>query len=145
MSADCIEITESIYRASKEKGESEPPRGYLGASILGKECDRELWYGFRWATTPEFSGRMYRLFQRGHDEELRVVSGLRDAGYEVVDAKPDGSQYGGELFGGHFGFHIDGVIRGLPGDEKTWHLLEIKTHNERSYKATVKKIGRAHV
>lgn len=48
-------------------------RRHLGASLIGRECLRELAYGFHWAKRVKFSGRMLRLFERGHDEEPRLV------------------------------------------------------------------------
>ena len=35
---------------------------HLGASIIGKDCERALWYDFRWVTRWAFTGRMLRLF-----------------------------------------------------------------------------------
>jgi hypothetical protein len=43
-------------------------REHLGGSQIGRECDRALWYGFRWATAPDFDGRLLRLFDTGHRE-----------------------------------------------------------------------------
>ncbi|MEO5365362.1 MAG: oxidoreductase, partial [Magnetococcus sp. WYHC-3] len=36
-------------------------RPHLGASLIGKECDRSLWLDFRWAARARFGGRMLRL------------------------------------------------------------------------------------
>ena len=59
---------EAIYRKF-ETNHVESSRAHLGASMIGRECNRALWYGFRWATVPNFPGRVLRLFKRGHDEE----------------------------------------------------------------------------
>lgn len=58
-------------------------RTHLGGSLIGRECLRELWYTFRWATNVKFSGRILRLFDRGHKEEFRFVEYLRQIGVEV--------------------------------------------------------------
>ena len=55
---------------------------------IGNPCSRALWYGFRWAAQPEFSGRLYRLFQTGHLQEPRVYADLRAAGVTVYDTNP---------------------------------------------------------
>lgn len=61
----------------------------LGASQIGRECERQLWYGFRWATMGEaFDGRMLRLFNRGHREEAVFVEELRGIGCDVRDVDP---------------------------------------------------------
>lgn len=61
----------------------EGPRWHLGASIIGGECPREIWYSFRWVFHKVFSGRMYRLFNRGHLEEKRNLEWLRGIGCDV--------------------------------------------------------------
>ena len=61
-------------------------RDHLGASIIGKDCERALWYDFRWVTRSTFSGRMLRLFDTGKREEDRLVRDLRRrVGAAVVD------------------------------------------------------------
>ena len=44
-------------------------REHLGASVIGRECDRALWYEFRWITRAAQGGRMLRLFETGRLEE----------------------------------------------------------------------------
>lgn len=58
-------------------------RRHLGASLIGHECSRYLWYTFRWVKAPDFDGRMYRLFQRGHLEENRFIEYLEGIGCTV--------------------------------------------------------------
>lgn len=58
-------------------------RSHLGASEIGDECQRKLWYRFRWFYTPKFDPRLKRLFNRGHLEEDRFVDYLRGIGCEV--------------------------------------------------------------
>ena len=117
----------AIYDWHKTRGDKEPVRTYLGASTIGKECERELWYGFRWCSAEDFSGRMYRLFQTGHLEEPRIVEELEGIGCEVIATDENGGQIGVKSIGGHFAGHMDGVVRGVPEAPKTWHLLECKT------------------
>ena len=77
-------ITKEIDRASRELLR-EPRRTHLGASSIGNRCVRAVWYGFRWAYDVDHIGRMRRLFNRGHEEEDRIIRWLRAAGYEVRD------------------------------------------------------------
>lgn len=58
-------------------------RNHLGGSLIGRECERELWYSFRWANIVKHNGRTLRLFARGHREEYRFVNYLEDIGCEV--------------------------------------------------------------
>lgn len=116
-----------------------PPRAHLGASILGRPCERELWYSFRWGDESKHSGRLLRLFRRGHDEEGPLVADLRAAGVNVIDADPrTGQQFQYSILGGHVGGSLDGVGLGFAEAPDEWHLLEIKTSNLKSYKAMEK-------
>jgi PD-(D/E)XK nuclease superfamily len=124
--------TDRIYR--RYVAEPSRERGYLGASVIGNECARALWYAFRWAYQPEeLEPRKLRLFDTGHREEQRIVEDLRAGGMNVL-----GEQTGFAALGGHFAGHIDGLVQGLPEAPKTVHLLEIKTHNDKSFKSLLK-------
>lgn len=113
----------------------------LGASRVGRECERELWYGFRWcyAGGRQFDGRMLRLFNRGHREEPVFTEELRGIGCEVHDVDPStGEQFEFTMCSGHFVAKIDGVALGLPEAPKTWHVLSYKTINADGHKKLTK-------
>jgi len=134
-------IADAIYAVYKKRGDAEEHRGYLGASIIGHPCDRFLWYTFRACCREDFPGRIYRLFETGDLEEIRMVKNLRDIGCTVHDVDPaTGEQFEVSDIGGHFSGHMDGCGLGIPGAEKTWHVLEFKTHNAKSF-AKLKKEG----
>jgi hypothetical protein len=112
------------------------PRPHLGASAAGHHCDRWLWLSFRWAVQPQFDGRMLRLFRRGHREEANVIEDLRAIGCVITHTGYDQARV---QFGCHVSGSMDGIIEsGLPGAEKTRHLLEIKTHGRKSFDALEK-------
>ena len=119
------------------------PRPHLGASMIGKECERALWYSFHWAITGnKFSGRMLRLFDRGQEEEARFIRWLELAGVTVSAVDPrTGQQYthADPDCGNHFGGSMDGACIGLPDAPKTWHVQEFKTHSDKSFKDVAKK------
>jgi len=48
-------------------------RSHLGASLIGRECKRYLWYVFRWCLHEKTTGRQQRLFNHGHREEARFI------------------------------------------------------------------------
>jgi hypothetical protein len=83
---------------------------------------------------------MYLLFETGQLEEARFVAELRSIGCEVHDVNENGEQFAVEAFGGHFSGHMDGCALGVPEAPKTWHVLEFKTHNAKSF-AKLKKEG----
>ena len=119
------------------------PRPHLGASMIGKECERALWYSFHWAITGnKLSGRMLRLFDRGQEEEARFIRWLELAGVTVSAVDPrTGQQYthADPDCGNHFGGSMDGACIGLPDAPKTWHVQEFKTHSDKSFKDVAKK------
>lgn len=108
----------------------DPFRWHLGASIIGRECDRFLYFSFRWVFQDTRDGRMLRLLQRGKEEEKKFSQYLRGIGCEVYDVDPDtGKQFRFSAHKGHFGGSTDGVLRfpeawGIPG----FFLPEYKTN-----------------
>lgn len=135
----------AIFKLYEEREAKNPPRPYLGASIIGKNCDRMLWYNFRQVALVTFEGRMLRLFDTGHREETRFVEELRGLGCEVHEVDPETKeQFEVNAVNGHFSGHMDGVARGLPEAPKSWALLEFKTHNAKSFAELVKVGVRKH-
>lgn len=117
-----------------------PFRAHLGASGLGKECPREIWYGFRWATVPKFEGRILRLFNRGHLEEARFIALLLMIGVQVYQQDENGKQFRITGAEGHLGGSGDGILVGLPDlPPGTPALGEFKTHNDKSFNSLVSK------
>jgi hypothetical protein len=113
----------------------------LGASQIGEDCERRLWYSFRWVNAGErpFDGRMLRLFDRGRREEATFIAELRGAGLEVWDIDPrTGEQFTFTACAGHFVAKIDGVCRGVKEAPKALHVLSFKTANDDGYKEIVK-------
>ena len=110
-----------------------PFRKHLGASAMGNDCGRALWYGFRWATQPHFEGRMLRLFNRGHLEEARMIAALLTIGVQVVQQDENGKQFRISELGGHVGGSGDGRVYGCPDIGPVVALSEYKTHNDKSF------------
>ena len=117
----------------RESKQDDGFRPHLGASLIGHECSRHLWYVFRLAKQANFDGRLLRLFDTGHREEPRVLEELRGIGCEVYDRTEDGKQVTFTAEFGHFSGSLDGMVKGLPEDKEEWHVLEIKTHGEKSF------------
>jgi hypothetical protein len=113
------------------------PRSYLGASRLGVSCERALQYEFAKAQVDpgrEHSGRLLRIFERGHQSEDNMIEWMRLAGFDLKTTKSDGTQYGFSALGGRLAGHIDGVIVGGPDGFSYPALWENKCLGSKSWK-----------
>lgn len=124
---------DAIYAHYKKTGDAEAPRGYLGASVIGAPCERWLWYTFRNCCSENISGRVYRLFETGDLEEARFIKDLEAIGCATYATDQNGEQFEVSASGGHFSGHLDGCALGISEAKKTWHVLEFKTHNYKSF------------
>lgn len=107
-------------------------RTHLGASIMGEECARKLFYTFRWVKLEVFEGRMQRLFQVGHTAEPRFKSYLEAIGFEVTTIDPHtNKQYRITGCNEHFGGSLDGMCKAPARYELSEDLIflnEFKTN-----------------
>jgi hypothetical protein len=104
------------------------PRQRLGLSEIGHHCPRYLWYAHRGIQGKPIEGRILRLFQHGNMVESGVIADLRSIGWEITDQQREVSitDQGITLRG-----HVDGTVN-------KDHLLEIKSANDKSFKALMK-------
>ncbi len=120
----------AAYEAAADTGY----RAHLGASLIGTECERALWYSFRWTTRARHTGRLLRLFESGNLAEGRFVADLRRIGVTVLDLDPvTGRQWNLRDVSGHFGGSMDAVAIGFAEAPSTWHVCEFKTHGHKSF------------
>lgn len=127
-------IAADVEAQSIEAFKEDEPRWHLGASVIGGECDREAWQAFRWVKQEQLNGRQYRLFNRGHAEEAKIIALLRGVGFEVYDVDENDKQFRISGHKGHYGGSLDSVAiaparYGLPGPL----LIEYKTHSDKSF------------
>lgn len=118
---------------------SQEHREHLGASLIGHECARHIWYAFRWAKFEVFAGRMLRLFETGHREESRFIQMLRGIGFTIYEVDPNtGKQF--RIWGakGHYGGSTDSVGIAPYPEFNQPILLEFKTHNRGSFANLIK-------
>lgn len=126
---------DAIYAIYATKGAATERRpNTIAVSQAGTNCQRKLWLSFRWASKPQpKEGRIYRLFDTGSREEIRVIEDLREIGCVITGEQQRITP------APHVGGYIDGIIEsGLPDAPKTQHLLEVKTHNVKSFAALQK-------
>lgn len=125
------EAADRIAKAVDEAIENADPEGYrthLGASVIGRECLRYLFYHFRWMHRETYSGRELRLFQVGHNLEPRVRYWLTQIGFQFIDGYDERhTQLQFRAIKGHFGGSVDGVFIAPMWGITTPTLLECKT------------------
>lgn len=129
--ANRFNVLDKIDSYLQESIKHKQQRDYMGASILGKECDRQLWYEYKEPIANQ-DARVERIFHFGHLLESYVISLLKNSGF-VVHHDDGSGQYGfkdEEIAG-----HVDGVI--IIEDEP--HLLEIKSASDKRFAEMVKK------
>lgn len=114
-----IDMTELLDASYKAKKDAEPRRQYVGASLIGHECERFIAFNYHGtAKDPDkgFTGRTYRIFDMGHDGETRMAEYLKVAGFNLLTEREDGRQFGFAAMDGRIKGHIDGVILAGPLD-----------------------------
>lgn len=131
------QITALVDTALQAKQASQPRRAYLGASLLGVACERAL--QFEYADAPvdpgqAFSGRILRIFERGHLMEDCMVDWLRLAGFDLRTRDRNGEQFGFSVLEGRLQGHVDGVIVAGPEGFAYPCLWEMKCLGSKSWR-----------
>jgi CRISPR/Cas system-associated exonuclease Cas4 (RecB family) len=116
-------ITDLKDKVEQSQIQKSEPRPHLGVSELGRECPRQIWYKFRFFRVEQFEPRMLRLFKRGQEEEDKICDDLRRAGHPVRDRQRRV----------RVASHVHGSIDGIIEWEGKSHLIEMKTHNKKSF------------
>ncbi len=110
------------------------PRTYVGMSGIGDSCTRKLMYTFRHCFTDDIDARLGRIFATGHKAEDDFIADLKSAGLDVFGEQDTFTGVHGWLRG-----HCDGFVKGVPQDEETLYVLEMKTSNHSGFLAMKKK------
>ena len=135
-------LQELLDQALEAERDATPAREYLGASGLGAPCERQLQYGYAKAPVDHgkgFSGRLLRIFERGHRTEEMVIRWLRMAGFILKTEDANGHQFGFSVAGGRLRGHVDGVLIGGPEGFAYPSLWENKCLGAKSWRDVEKK------
>lgn len=127
-----------------EKKYDKGPRDHLGASEMGEDCDRKLWYKFRWVYHKVHDGRIQRLFQVGHNAEPRFIDYLKAIGFEVKEFDTNGEQFHIKGCNDHYGGSLDGMCKAPAHyeiNEPIIFLNEFKTNGTGAGFNDVLKLG----
>jgi len=128
-----------IYTNVDATEKDSKPRAHLGASVIGGNDDRSIWFKYRWSLPNDFTPRILRLFRLGNILEDEIISILRKIPGVMVYCQDNmKEQFNFSELSGHFSGSIDGVITGVPEAPKTPHLLECKSASKKQFDALVK-------
>jgi len=129
--------SEIVVRQKQEK-----PREYIGASSIGDECARKLWYQLRMPQAADtFDAATLMRFDDGHRTEALLIERMRLAGLSVIDRDDTGEQLRFSHCGGLIAGHIDGLVTGLVQAPKKTHIFEAKCVGDRVFSAFCKLRG----
>lgn len=118
----------------QERIEDDNNRDYIGASSIGSDCLRQIWYQFKGVKAEKVPTKMRRTWEIGKRLEGLVVDWLDEAGISlgVLPVRTLKSKMV-PVFQGH----IDSVWIGKGGKYNA--IIEIKTAKDASFKVFVKK------
>jgi hypothetical protein len=118
------------------------PRQYIGASIVGTDCEAYLAYSLRGYPEDTIRPKTLRIFALGHKIEDLVIKDLKASGLDVLEKDHlTGRQYELTDRGGHLRAHTDGQV--VLDDEL--YLLEVKSMNDRNWKSFKKNgVAKSH-
>ena len=114
-----------------QERDDDEPRDYIGASSIGSDCLRQIWYQFKGMKAEKVPTKFRRTWAIGKKLERLVYSWLKDAGVKVEVHDYTHHAKSVPIFKGHF----DGLIT----FGKKISILEIKTAKDASFKVFVKK------
>ena len=139
LSGQLTELIDAGLRSARRK---QTARTYLGASRLGVACERALQYEYVQAPVDDgrdTTGRILRIFERGHVMEDCMAEWLRQAGFDLKTHDREGKQFGFSVANGRLQGHVDGVIVGGPEGFATPCLWEMKCLGGTSWRDLGKK------
>lgn len=134
MSRDKISKKIEKYQSLIEDDE----RNYIGASSIGSDCLRAIWYQFKGVKAQSVPAKFRRTWAIGKALEQVVHNWLCDVGIVVVRNWPELVHPTMPFFKGN----VDGVwmkSRYKIHDQKPKAIIEIKTAKDASFKIFVKK------
>lgn len=123
-------LLDSINNTIEKKGNNDYKQKTISGGIIGSECDRQLWLGFRHCKNKEdkFKAKTLRLFDDGHATEDVTAQRWINGGVQLQTKDYETNrQIQVNSCGGWFKGLLDGLIHGgVPDDETTKFVWEGK-------------------
>jgi len=134
----------ALRHICEQIGNSKERRDYLGASLIGDDCVRKVWYDYNKYERKPFGWETLWNFEDGHRTEDLIADRLRLVpGLQLWTHDDAGRQFGFSDLDGKFKGHFDGVIRGLPDDPDNNYLWENKASAQKKF-AEFQKAKQTH-
>ena len=118
-------VDESILN-KHEKYERGNRRPYLGASIIGRPCARQIQYMWKSIGVDQGKGfppKILRTFKIGDVFEELLIDYLWDAGFQIQTKNAKGAQFGFAYYSGQIRGHVDGIIYGsIKVNNQPWYF-----------------------
>jgi len=109
-------------------------RNYIGASIIGSDCLRQIWYEYNETVSVDIPPKTWRTWDIGKRLELLVMDWMSDAGISLgILPEPNLKSKIVPTFRGH----VDSICLNENGTIDS--IIEIKTAKESSYNVFTKK------
>jgi len=125
-----MDITAIITKSIAEIPPDEP-RQYIGASSIGNDCSRAIWYSYVGADREEFPARLRTTFEIGKRLETLPLDYLEKAGFRIVRPAEDNDWlffHDADIL--FFQGHADGL---LLLENQSPAIVEIKTAKNSSF------------
>lgn len=128
-------LLQAIYEHIENEAQKEAPRGYVGASSIGDDCELKLWLQYRHPELRKPSGAELVLAANdGHRSEDIMAGLIRQIdNIELITHDENGKQLGFSDLNNLYCGHWDGLITGIPQAPKTQHVWEHKAKNQKFY------------
>jgi hypothetical protein len=124
-------LTKKIEKVQARTEES--ARNYIGASVIGSECLRQIWYELHETIAEEVPTKTRRTWAIGKRLEGLVLDWLEEAGIKIARVWYGLQSNIVKVFKGH----LDSVWFDKNGEAKA--IIEVKTAKDASFKVFVKK------
>ena len=126
---------QAMYKVIEGEQYKKKKRDYLGASLIGNPCARQIWYEYNGYERAPFNATTLMNFEDGHRTEALTAARLQSVpGISLVTMGADGNQLGFRDLDGKFRGHYDGIITGILQAPKKKHIWECKASSEKKWK-----------
>lgn len=124
-------ILSKMIEETQSRDDSQP-RDYIGASLIGSDCLRQIWYEYKGFEAQSVPAKMKRTWAIGKHLESLVLKWLNDSGVEAIETQMDLHSIEMPFFKGH----LDCIWM---KDGKHFAIIEIKTAKDASFNIFVRK------